>query len=76
MYIHIRYGSEKNEYVMIFDSKRISVDDVLYEAKKRYGKYTSLQLLNDYNELLRKDKLIERGRSYRVIRSKVKMINE
>ena len=68
MHIHIRYGNEKNEYVMIFDNNNVSVEDVLYEAKKRYGKNTYLQLINEYNKRLKKDQLVECGRSYRVKR--------
>ena len=68
MHVHIRYGSEKDEYVMTFDSDNVSVEDVLYEAKKRYGKYTCLKLADENNKILKKDQLIECGRSYRVTR--------
>ena len=68
MHIHLRYGSEKNEHVMIFDNMNISVADVLHKAKKRYGKNSQLILLNADNIHLEENVLVEKGKSYRVKR--------
>ena len=68
MYIHLRYGSEKEENVLLFDHNFVSVADVLHKAKKRYGKNARLILLNVDNICLDEKLLIEKGRSYRVKR--------
>ena len=68
MHVHIRYGSEKEEYVMVFNNVNVSVEDVLHRVKKRYGKKTRLRLIDEYNISLKKSQLVEKGRSYRVKR--------
>ena len=68
MHIHLRYGSETKEHVMIFDNMNISVADVLHKAKKRYGKKSQLILLNADNIHLEENLLVEKGKSYRVKR--------
>ena len=68
MYIHLRYGCEKKEHVMIFNEKNITVKDVLHKAKKRYGKNPRLILLSANNIHLEENILVEKGKSYRVKR--------
>ena len=68
MYIHLRYGSEKEENVMLFDHNFVRVADVLLKAKKRYWKNSRLILLNADNVCLEEKLLVEKGRSYRVKR--------
>ena len=68
MHIHLRYGSEKEEHIIVFDEKIITVADVLHKAKKRYGKNPRLILLNDNNIHLKENILVEKGKSYRIKR--------
>ena len=68
MHIHLRYGSEKEEHVMIFDNRTITVADVLHKAKKRYGKSSRLIILNADMVHLEEKTLVEKGKSYRVKR--------
>ena len=68
MHIHLRYGNEKEEHVIVFDGRNISVADVLHKAKKRYGKSCRLILLNADMIHLEEKTLVEKGKSYRVKR--------
>ena len=69
MHIHLRYGSEKQEHVMLFTNNFVTVEDVLHKAKKRYGKNSRLILLNADNTRLEENILVEKGKSYRVKRT-------
>ena len=68
MYIHLRFSSEKEESVMMFNYGFVSVADVLRKAKKRYGKKTCLVLLDSDNICLKESTFVQKGRSYRVKR--------
>ena len=68
MFIHVRYGAEKEEYVMEFQNEFITVADVWRKAKKRYGKKCRLQLVNEHNERLPWNEKVEKARSYQVRR--------
>ena len=69
MFIRLRYGAEKEEYVIEFQNGIVTVADVLREAKKRYGKHCRLQLFNEHNKRLDSVKVkVEKGRSYQVRR--------
>ena len=68
MYIHLCYGGEKGDYVLEFEYNFVTVRDVLNKARRKYGKYCRLQLVNEHNVLLASSHFVEKGRSYRVRR--------
>ena len=68
MFIHLRYGSEKEEYVMEFDHNFVTVIEVLIKVKKRYGRYCRLQLFNEYKQPLERNDVVEKARSYQIKR--------
>ena len=68
MYIRLRYGSEKDEYMLEFsDGNFITVPDVLYRARKRYWK-SKLQLENEHGTVLKSNAVVENARCYKVKR--------
>ena len=68
MFIRLRYGAEKEEYVIEFQNGIVTAADVLREAKKRYGKHCRLQLFNEHSKRLDSGNKVGKGRSYQVRR--------
>ena len=68
MFIHLCYGSEKEDYVLEFEYNFVTVTDVLSKARRRYGKYCRLQLFNEHKVLLASNHFVGKGRSYQVRR--------
>ena len=68
LFIHLCYGSKKEDYVIEFESNFVTVADVLSKARRRYGKYCRLQLFNEHKVLLASSHFVEKGRSYQVQR--------
>ena len=68
MYIRLRYGWEKDEYMLEFsDGNFNTLSDVLHRARKRYRK-SKLQLENEHGTVLKSSAVVENARCYKVKR--------
>ena len=63
MHIHIRYGIEKNQYVMVFDHNIITIEDVLKNTNRIRN--SEMLLLDSDNKRV---KCVEKGKSYKIVR--------
>ena len=73
MHIHLTFGSEKMEHVIIFSYNFVTVADVIHEVMDRYDKKfkssRKLLLFDEYNHHLKESDFVEKGRSYKITRS-------
>ena len=68
MYIHVRYGVQKETGVLLFDHNFVSVADVLKKVMVNYMKNTKLKVLNEHGVQMKKSAMVEKGRTYQINR--------
>ena len=69
MYIHIRYGIERESHILELGGGIVCVVDVLERIREvKAIKYSTLLLLDQHNEILSSNHYIHKAQYYRVIR--------
>ena len=69
MIVHVKYGNECGDRVMVFTSNRfIIVNNIIEKARLRDGKCSILQLFNENGMELNSQEIIENARVYTVKR--------
>ena len=68
MYIHVRYGVQKETFIFLFDHNFVTVADVLGKAKEKYMQKTRLKLLNEHGMQMKYSAMVEKGRTYQINR--------
>ena len=69
MYIHIRYGIEKDSHILKLDDGFVCAVDVIEKIRELKSiSHTVLQLLNEKNEILDDNYYIHKAQTFRVIR--------
>ena len=66
MFIQLKYGSEKKDFVIEFEkSSFIAAFDVLERVRYKYDERSNLQLVSEHGTLLNPDHVVEKARTYR-----------
>ena len=68
MYIHVRYGVQKETDVLLFDHNFVTVADVLKKVMVNYMKNTKLKVLTEHGVQMKKSAMVEKGRTYQINR--------
>ena len=68
MYIHVRYGAQKETFIFLFDHNFVTVADALGKTKEKYMKKTRLKLLNEHGIQMMYSAIVEKGRTYQMNR--------
>ena len=68
MYIHVRYGVQKETAILLFNHNFVTVADVLEKAGVNYMKNTQLKLVNEHGVQMEKSAMVEKGRTYQINR--------
>ena len=68
MYVHVRYGLQKETAILLFDHNVVTVADVLERVAVNYTKNTKLKLVNEHKVQMKKNAMVERGRTYQINR--------
>ena len=69
MFIYLKYGSEKDGFVIEFEKNCfVTVCDVLERVRCRYGEHSNLQLVSKHMTLLKHGHVVEKARTYGVKR--------
>ena len=68
MYIHVRYGVQKETDVLLFDHNFVTVADASKKVMVNYMKNTKLKLVNEHGVWMKKGVMVEKGRTYQINR--------
>ena len=68
MYIHVKYGVQKETAILLFDHNFVTVADVLEMVMVNYMKNTKLKLVNEHGVQMKKNTMVEKGRTYQINR--------
>ena len=68
MYIHVKYGVQKETAILLFDHNFVTVADVLEKVMVNYMKNTKLKLVNEHGVWMKKNAMVEKGRTYQINR--------
>ena len=67
MFIHLKYGTEKEDFVIEFEkSSFITAFHVLETVRYKYDERSNLQLVSEHGTPLKPDHVVEKARTYRV----------
>ena len=69
MFIHLKYGSEKEDFVIEFEkSCFITAFDVLERVRYKCDERSNLQLVSEHRTPLKSDHVVDKARTYGVKR--------